>query len=748
MNYHHIEDRWYQTTIRFLYECNAYIETDKQIDILCREHDSCLMDDFMLEQPTPRELKTLNSCRLFLRVLTLSDICTAKGNEIARQCWEGTIPTRTTQLWPKQDKPPANAWLIWRKYLSRCYLEDESSTRKTHDNLCLTQPLGMWRQTRSHRHTWQYTINPISLTLYHTTDTNILVYSPFRNTRTHLMFRPTGHTTYCPPSTIPIDCVPLSDASKSIQIHKRNIPSIPARSIRTISSFRTYLDTLDHWEKQLLRTIHFQCSTTDFLAFSTSPILLATDGSVVENHGSFGWVIADQNGRILATGSGIAFGFKVTSFRSEAYGILAPLRLLYRFHCYHHLPLFNRPITWYCDSESLLKRLNNNLQDTHNPNRYKLADNDLEFTIVQTIPLVSTTLHRHHIRSHQHDHLPLHKLPIPHRLNRIADSLASSAHEDCPTVTNKVPLVAPAGCQLQINKGTITRSYTRMLHNAFTYKQTSRHICNRLGIFHTTMNSIAWDEFDRAFKSFGPGNQRILRRWMFGYLPTQRRLARYKLTSSPLCPICNQHNETDEHFLTCGGSASWQTHLFSPFEHLSHIQNLPTTLQLHVTAHLTNYLDHHQPSDSPQSDLGWFAAFTGLFSITWIELFNQYVPNGSALLAKLIKIVLLAVTDRWKARCHTLHQSRTKTPETRRRLQHQIHALYSCRNYILHQDQHILDTPLSDIIRKPNTYLKMFLSQYRPIIKRSIRLQQDQNKRQHKDIATYFIRIPTIRGSL
>ena len=103
------------------------------------------MEDFMLEQPTPRELQTLNSCRLFLRVLTLSDICTAKGDEIARQCWEGTTPTRATQLWPKQDKPPSNVWLLWRKYLSRCYLEDESSIRKTHDNLRLTQPLEMWR---------------------------------------------------------------------------------------------------------------------------------------------------------------------------------------------------------------------------------------------------------------------------------------------------------------------------------------------------------------------------------------------------------------------------------------------------------------------------------------------------------------------------------------------------------------------------------------------------------------------------
>ena len=145
-----------------------------------------------------------------------------------------------------------------------------------------------------------------------------------------------------------------------------------------------------------------------------------------------------------------------------------------------------------------------------------------------TIPLVCTNMNRHHVRSHQNDHIPRHRLPLPQRLNRLADSLAADVHTENNAPTHNVPLIRPSGCQLQTRNGTITRSYTRALHEAFTYQQTLEHICRRLEIHQTTMREIAWSEFDRAFNKLTTGTQRIIRRWMFGYLPTQRRLARYK----------------------------------------------------------------------------------------------------------------------------------------------------------------------------------------------------------------------------
>ena len=51
--YHHIEDKWYQTLIRFLYKFNVSIQTDESIQIHCRENYSCLMEDFLLQDPSP-----------------------------------------------------------------------------------------------------------------------------------------------------------------------------------------------------------------------------------------------------------------------------------------------------------------------------------------------------------------------------------------------------------------------------------------------------------------------------------------------------------------------------------------------------------------------------------------------------------------------------------------------------------------------------------------------------------------------
>ena len=743
-DYHHIEDKWYQTTLRFLYECGASIETEPAPSVLCREHDSCLMEDFLLLQPTPCELKTLNQIRLFLRVTTLSDICTPTGDEIDRQCWEGTQCKTSTRLWPRMEKPPPRAWSIWRKYISSCYLIEPSTTRKKLEELHLSYPLGPW--LRPSKIVWPYYINPFSLTIYHHHQ-NIDVLSPCNNTRTLLTYRPTGRTNYIPQSTIPIAC---TSTPHGITVLKRNLPRPLVLPTTKPDNFNDYIHSLEHWEKALLLNTHFEQSFDELSSTLTTPTIIASDGSVKDARGSFGWVIATLTGQILAKGSGIAFGYEVTSFRSEAYGILAPLRLLYRLQLYFQQPLHNRPLTWYCDSESLLKRINSNLLDTPNPNRYKLADNDLETAIVNTIPLMSTILHRHHIRSHQHDHTPLHQLPLPQQLNRIADSLASRVHQEQNPPSNRVPIITIAGCQLHTRQGTITRSFTRTLHNAYTYQQTRRHICNRLGIHSTLFPHIAWTEFGRAFRSLSSGTKRIIRRWIFGYLPTQQRLARHQQCASPLCPICKQTPETDEHFLICGGRDSWTISLFDPLERLFHKHNVPHAMTKVLLSLLQQYIRGLPIVNTLQPEVRFFSVFSGIFPIAWIDTYNQSTNStlGSSTLVRIIKVIFSAVTTRWRTRCHSVHHHQQQIPEIRARLQHQIRVLYSCQASVLQNDKPIFSIPLNQRLQHSNSALKMFINQYRDIIKRSVRLHKEQLQRQHRDIATYFIRDTKPRGSL
>ena len=273
LRYHHIGDPWYQTLIRFLYECDAYIETNETIQIYNSERDSSLMEDFLLQDPSATELKTLNACRIYLRVTTLSDICTARGDTLTRNCWEGTHPTNAIQLWPRQERPTTQSWSVWRKFISTCYLADETTCRKKRKDLRLDTPLGPWYKEYQPSHSWPYYINPFSLTIYSPDRNGIfLTYSPCRNTGTQLTYQPTGRTNYRPGSTIPIDCSLVRDRPFHLVVQKLDLPTHTIQRNNTTfetPTFNSYLATLQPWEQHLLRNLHLQC-TLDTCSYITT----------------------------------------------------------------------------------------------------------------------------------------------------------------------------------------------------------------------------------------------------------------------------------------------------------------------------------------------------------------------------------------------------------------------------------------------------------------------------------------------
>ena len=208
-----------------------------------------------------------------------------------------------------------------------------------------------------------------------------------------------------------------------------------------------------------------------------------------------------------------------------------------------------------------------------------------------------------------------------------------------------VPLLHQAACQLHIKGKTITRSIANNLHRAYTYESSTTHLTNRLNLHSTYRASIAWTEFARAFKSFPVGSQRILRRWIYGFLPTQLRLQRAGTGASPECPICKQHPKTDEHFLTCGGAPTWKEYFLEPLDKLLHKQNAGHWIAAGLRTNIVLFLNR-QPPQSPtpwiqpaiesQTELGWKSVFSGIFSTSWAHFQNLCNPlgNGSTLVDK------------------------------------------------------------------------------------------------------------------
>lgn len=749
-NFDYIDHPWFNTLIKFLYESHASIETNDPPLTRSRQDDSCIMEDFLLLTPSKSELCHLNSCRMFLQVLTLSDIVSVDGKHIRQNCWRGDSTTRNTLLWPRQAKPGSPAWIIWRRYIAECYLEDDSDIRKTRKHLSLQYPLGPWIPQHHDRQIHDYYVSPISQTVYHRLDNHFDVYYPHRNQRTTVTLQFASRSNYLPPGTHPIE--PITHQQQTLQLSKRDINNTSPPTHTDPVNFTQHVTNLPHWEQELIKYHSIATDTITAAASLNRPYIIATDGSKENKKGSYGWVMATDTGEIIAKGNGIAYGSDMTSFRSEAYGILAACHFAIQLHRYYHIPLNHTQVVWWCDCNSLLTRLQSAQQSLHNPNRYKLADHDLELALLHSLPLLTTNLDSQHLHSHKFDHTDLTKLPLPQRLNRIADNLAKKRIRMTPQACERVPLLPTTGCQLHIHNKTITRVPALRLRQSYNLHQTSLHIRRRFKLTPASYQDIAWPEFARAFRSLSTASQRIFRRWMYGFIPTQRRLHRQGTCPSPMCPVCKTHVETDEHFISCGGTTPWETSFFQPMALLHRKHDVTHWVETGLVRNFKRYIQNQSPVQMDpwineaihsQTEIGWDGCFSGLYSKQWIDKHNQATKSqtGSAFLSKQIQLTMTAIIDRWHNRCNTLHQtSDSSDSEIRRRLLAKVSALYDSIPLLLASDKQLFNLPLEDIRNKSNKYLKNFITQTTPIVRHSIKQQQKLMASQHHDISTYFTR--------
>jgi hypothetical protein len=77
----HLESKWLQSLRQFLFSINGSIQLDNAyIQPLQRLHDCYLMDSVVTNPTfTPKQIRLIHYCRLYLQVITLSDITLANG---------------------------------------------------------------------------------------------------------------------------------------------------------------------------------------------------------------------------------------------------------------------------------------------------------------------------------------------------------------------------------------------------------------------------------------------------------------------------------------------------------------------------------------------------------------------------------------------------------------------------------------------------------------------------------------------
>ena len=113
---------WLKSLWEFTDRYNIKVKGNYTTPRPTREYDRFLMEVVMKEKRMlfdDNEIKVINRCRLYLQVMTLGDIATTDGYQIAHKVREGIIDSnrRSSYKWPCQIRPTKGEWKIWKKAL-------------------------------------------------------------------------------------------------------------------------------------------------------------------------------------------------------------------------------------------------------------------------------------------------------------------------------------------------------------------------------------------------------------------------------------------------------------------------------------------------------------------------------------------------------------------------------------------------------------------------------------------------------
>jgi hypothetical protein len=138
-------ESWWRGLLVYLHEKDIHPHTPVGLLPTNVTKDAFLMSLFIQHGYRKTDLRMLNECLMFLRVVCVSDVVNMAGCRIESWAWNGTPPTVpygvTDYSWPRsQVSLSAAHWVIWQQALT--------STLLSLHGLQVRRPIGQWRADR------------------------------------------------------------------------------------------------------------------------------------------------------------------------------------------------------------------------------------------------------------------------------------------------------------------------------------------------------------------------------------------------------------------------------------------------------------------------------------------------------------------------------------------------------------------------------------------------------------------------
>ena len=300
------------------------------------------MPFFYLKNYTAAELKLLNECRMFLKVVTLADLCNIAGDRLLMDSYNG-IPQEQryhSYNWPRQPtKLSSDHWHLWQQALETHFVRTGA-----HDTKALQVPLGAWLiDPRSH---WNWFFQPSTDTLFQRNGEHFTAYSsrrPTRHSSTRAVYQLLDVAPTLPPD---IDLASVQTRQAGGYHLVSTTPTTPPPQAppppvpTTLLEAASQLAPQEQWATHTLTSLDEGKALA--MALTTDKIIAVSDGSHQDDLATSGFILTTKNPKEELSippihGSNIIPGTPEDqdSYRGElgrVMGIVTTLQLLCKLH--------------------------------------------------------------------------------------------------------------------------------------------------------------------------------------------------------------------------------------------------------------------------------------------------------------------------------------------------------------------------------------------------------------------------------
>ena len=620
---------------------------------------------------TASQLDAINRCRLYLQLMTVSDVTTACGRFLTREArigyYEKTRPHY--YRWPQQQRPTDDDWQWWEAAMSMLVSTDNE----------LVEPLGPWTDSDT---TWTWFVSPSEERLYQREEGKWIYYSKIRSLRRRSLptFERQGEST-----EFPMDAVRATVAQYGDQ-HARLLAmatrsTLYLATVDSNPSLRQAIEGLSADQKWSMQEVEWSADGGQALvdAIANGCAIAVSDGSFKDEYGTAGWTIRGDTDDVFITGSNITpgDGQYQSAYRSELsglYGIVVAVEVLCRV-----FNITDGSITVACDGESALDyafdwdnrwlRAGTAHLDLISAIRKKVRDSPIQWKF-------------RHVRGHQDDYAQ--QLDRWELLNVEMDTLAKEYWHRATTNSWKASQsIAGEPWSVWRGKAKFVAPIRQEVYSHIHSPQIHAYWLSRNRYTPGTKDQIDWDAIGAAMNKSTITHRHWVTKHISGWCSVGVVAKRWKLRPTDACPLCKEQ-ETARHVWRCRAPSAmkvWKASLSTLQAQLGRLHTAPEVIEA-ILSRLTKWktganfpapqysFPYLNEAIRSQDRLGWDSFLEGTLSKQWRVTQDYYLAHvksprtSRAWATALIRKAQMVAWSLWQHRNRILHDEAALDEDT------------------------------------------------------------------------------------